>query len=112
MFKNIIFAVIVLAMTGCATTMDWTPTGGSRSDGIVKLQYEYGGFESPVLNENQAIEAAALRCKAWGYNDAEAFGGEVRRCVQGSMYGCVRYSVTKDYQCTGSSTSNSAPTVD
>jgi len=89
-------------VTGCAVHKDWAATGGSRSDGTVRLSYEVGEFEKPQLSERQAIMLASKRCKAWGYKGAEAFGGVTRQCNQfGGFNGCSNWMVTKEYQCTG-----------
>jgi len=79
-------------------------TGGSRSDGIVRLSYEYGAFNKVHIDEATALETARERCHAWGYKEAEAFGGITRQCQASNMYGCVRWTVTKEYQCTGANT--------
>ena len=38
-------ALCMLVLSGCAVQKQLVPTGGSRSDGTVKLAYEYGAFE-------------------------------------------------------------------
>ncbi|HIE5513017.1 YecR family lipoprotein [Stenotrophomonas sp.] len=110
--KKVFAAAMVVAMVaGCTTTKDWTATGGSRSDGVVRLSYEQNEFERVVLNENQAISLATRRCATWGYTGAEAFGGVSRQCAQmGGFGGCASYIVTKEYQCTGQG-SGQAPSV-
>ena len=105
-----IFTAIAVAaiLTSCATTKDWSATGGSRSDGVVRLSYEVGEFEKPQLSETQAINLATQRCQTWGYSGAEAFGGVTRQCNQGGGFGgCSRWMVTKEYQCTGTGTPTS-----
>jgi hypothetical protein len=97
-----VLAVFVLAvLVGCATTKTLQATGGSRSDGVVRLSFEYGAFENPKVDEAQAHEVARERCKVWGYSDADPFGGVTRICNQTGMYGCTAWLVTKEYQCTG-----------
>lgn len=95
-------AAAIALLAGCTTVKDWSATGGSRSDGVVRLSYEHGEFEKAVLNEAQAVSIATKRCATWGYTGAEAFGGVSRQCAQmGGMGGCATYIVTKEYQCTG-----------
>lgn len=90
-----------LLVYGCATPKEWTATSGSRSDGIVKLSYDQYELESPILNEQQAIDIATKRCSSWGYTSAEAFGGVTRRCNQfGGLSGCSHFTITKEFQCT------------
>jgi hypothetical protein len=111
--RLIIYAAIVLAaVSGCTTTKQWTATGGSRSDGVVRLSYELGEFESPRLNEDQGVQTASQRCRTWGYSGAEAFGGTLRQCTQsGGLGGCSVWTVTKEYQCTGNGASNDSRTT-
>ena len=91
-----------LLLSGCATTKDWAATGGSRSDGVVRLSYEVGEFQKAELNEQQAVNLATQRCKTWGYSGAEAFGGVTRQCNMGGGFGgCGQWMVTKEFQCTG-----------
>jgi hypothetical protein len=101
--KAIIIAATMLTfVTGCATQKDWSATGGSRADGVVRLSYEKGEFEQPKLSEEQAVKIATQRCKTWGYTGAEAFGGVTRQCnTAGGFSGCANSLITKEYQCTG-----------
>ena len=97
----IVLAATVL-LAGCTVNKTLVPTGGSKSDGTVDLAYEFGAFEKPVVDLSSAQAAAVQRCQAWGYTNAEAFGGEKRQCMQFDGYGtCVRMNVTITYQCTG-----------
>jgi hypothetical protein len=88
-------------MASCTVTKVPVPTGGSRADGTIKMSYEYGGFERPQVDVNAAHLSAAQRCAAWGYTDAEPFGGYVSQCTAANQYGCVHWFVTMTYQCTG-----------
>jgi len=96
-----LFPLLVGVLSGCAVNKEWIPTGGSRSDGTVRLAYEYGEFQVPKLSADQAMETARQRCAAWGYTGAEPFGGTVRTCSQGNAYGCNVFRVTAEFQCTG-----------
>lgn len=109
MLRLALLAVAVVLVSGCTTTRDWSATGGSRADGVVRLAYEQGEFETVEVSESQAVDLASRRCASWGYTGAEAFGGITRDCTQmGGLGGCARYRVTKEYQCTGQGNS-SAP---
>jgi len=98
--------LISLTLLGCVVEnrpMDWQATGGSRSDGVVKLSVQYGGMVRPILNEQQAIDEATRRCISWGYTKAEAFGGVINNCPEPSaIYDgvCRSAFLTKEYQCT------------
>ena len=101
--KFLCLAVVLAgSISGCAVTKDWTATGGSRSDGVIRLSYEVGQFEKAELNEEQANALAKKRCETWGYTGSEAFGGITRRCnVPGGFGGCAQWMITKEFQCTG-----------
>ena len=91
-----------IVLSGCATTKNWSATGGSRADATVRLSYTYGPFEQANASEQQALKLAATRCGAWGYKGAEAFGGSEQRCTApGGFGGCSQFEVTKEFQCTG-----------
>lgn len=97
----VVLATALVMLAGCATTKQYGATGGSRADGTVKLSYQYGGFEKPVVDPQQAITVARAKCSAWGYTDAEPFGMEISTCTASNQYGCVQYVVTSEYQCLG-----------
>jgi len=94
-----IAVILSVLFSGCAVTKVPQPTGGSKADGTVHLSYEYGSFEQPTVDEEAALRKAQQRCQAWGYDDADAFGGAVEQCQQSNQYGCTRYFVTMTYQC-------------
>ena len=91
----------MFVLGGCATPMNYVATGGSRSDGTVKLSYQYGEFQQPVVDAQQGLDLAKSKCAAWGYTGAEPFGGEISNCTAYSQYGCVQFLVTAEYQCLG-----------
>jgi outer membrane lipoprotein SlyB len=102
MKSKILIIGLAISLSGCATTKNWSATGGSRADATVKLSYEYGAYETPQTNEIEALNLASSRCKTWGYTGAEAFGGVTQQCnAPGGLGGCARWLVTKEYQCTG-----------
>ena len=73
---SLIIMIVVLLLSGCRTATvvkkDWAATGGSRADGVVRLSYDYNWTEIPELNEQQAVDLAITRCKAWGFGGAKA----------------------------------------
>lgn len=93
-----IIAALALA-TGCATVTP-EPTGGSKADGIVEATYYDSTMVNTTVNDEGSLEKARERCQAWGYSDAERFGGATRTCASPSAYGCDAYNVTLSYQCT------------
>lgn len=107
MIKIVGYVFLTFILVGCATTKEWSATGGSRADGTIVLSYELREFEQPILNEDQGLSLAIARCKKWGFDEAEAFGGITRSCIQhtSSLFtsNCVVWKVDKKYQCTGTS---------
>lgn len=102
--KPIAVTAALLTLAGCATQKQWTPAGGSRADGTVKMGFTYGMFESPQVNEAQGQAAAASTCQGWGYDSAEAFGMVNRTCnSRGADGTCYQTLVMKEYQCTSDS---------
>lgn len=100
----------MICFTGCAVQKQWTATGGSRADGTVDLSYEYGMFQKPRLDEAQGVDLAASSCGGWGYTGAQPFGGTMSRCEAVNGYGnCIRFLVTRKYQCMGAPASSATP---
>lgn len=99
---RIILVAVVLLISGCVVQKELIPTGGSRADGTIELSYEYTEFQTPEVNIQQGIDSARQRCIAWGYADAEPFGGQKSTCQQlGGVSGCTKTLVTIEYQCIG-----------
>jgi hypothetical protein len=98
--KLILCALGALFFASCTVDKQLSATGGSRSDGIVELSYEIGDMQSARIDWNRAQQDATARCAAWGYQNAEKFGGEKRQCQAPSQYGCLQWFVTVNYQCT------------
>ncbi len=96
-----VFVLIALFAAACTTTKDWSPTGGSRADGIVVLSYSHNNFEFPDVNEGQALQLATTRCTSWGYTGAQPFGSNTKRCTSPTYGGCQLWQVDRQYQCTG-----------
>ena len=91
----------VFVLNGCATNKVLQPINGSKADGTVKLAYEYGLFEDPVVDWNLAAATAKQRCVAWGYKGANSFGGSQNVCLARNGYGnCIHEQVNVTYQCT------------
>lgn len=101
--RSSLLAVVAftLAVAGCAVQKTMEPTGGSRSDGTVKMSYEFNMFEAPNVNMAQGTQAALRRCASWGYTGAEPFGGQTKVCNGYSGGGCNSWLVTVEFQCTG-----------
>jgi hypothetical protein len=102
---RLLVATLLLAfgVAGCASVKVLEATGGSRSDGTVELSYEYGSLEAPQVQYEQGLVTARERCAAWGYSDAEAFGGQKETCQLPGTYRCLRFFVTVTYQCISAS---------
>lgn len=100
--KRVLVTILGLCvLTGCATKKEMIPMGGSKADGTVKMGYTFGTFEKPVVDFNKAELLASQKCKTWGYDGAEAFGGQTSQCGQIGAYGCEMMNVSVEYQCIG-----------
>ena len=101
--KLLYFVALSLLVGACTVNKIPIPTGGSRADAIIELSYDVGMFEKPVVDWVAAKSSAAQRCRAWGYSQAEAFGGQKSQCHAYNAYGnCLRATITLNYQCIGS----------
>ncbi|ROV57274.1 YecR family lipoprotein [Neisseria chenwenguii] len=98
--------LFAFAVVGCATHKTMVPISGSKADGIVKMAYEYTPYESPIVNQDASRLQAAKRCQAWGFSEAEAFSAGSKQCVLNYGFGCEKYRVVTEYQCTGQRTSH------
>lgn len=95
-------ALIVSLLFGCSSRQNYYAMGGSRADGTVDLAYDTKMFVTPIVNDQQAQEIATQKCKVWGYQDAESFGGMTENCFARNSYGdCLRGQVIVKYQCLG-----------
>lgn len=99
---RVILIISLLLLSNCTSVKYLQATGGSKADGVVNLSYTYGLFEEPIVDSENAYWTAKQRCNAWGYNDAQAFGGSTSTCQDADGYGsCDSWLVTVPYQCTG-----------
>ncbi len=99
--KNIIFCFLIFSLSGCSTIVVPESSGGSRSDGIVEMSFEYGLFEKPQVKWSDAQAEAASRCIAWGYKDAKRFGAFTEECEVYDKNYCTLTLVKIKYQCVG-----------
>ena len=90
-----------LALGGCVVSKDWQATGGSRSDGVVQLSYEYEQLQGAQTSDRQGLNLAVSRCDSWGYTGSEASGRTKQTCTQPGGLGCASWLVTREYQCLG-----------
>jgi hypothetical protein len=103
-------AALLLSLTACATSQKWAVSGGDKSDGMVRISYEYPEFQQPEVSDEQALKIALVRCEGWGFQDAEPIAGQLRQCSNMEGANCNLWTVTREYQCTqsGSFASNLA----
>jgi YecR-like lipoprotein len=105
-FISRVFVISVcIALASCAIPKTPEATGGSRADGTVKLSYEVNRFEKPIVQWDVAEQTATDKCRNWGYQSAEKFGGAESHCEGNGYGGCDTALVTMTYQCIGSLTS-------
>lgn len=91
----------MLVLTSCTTVKYLQIADGSKSDGTLTMVYEYGAFEKPVVQWEQAKKSAAERCKSWGYSRAEFFDVGITNCIGYNGDGnCNLWRVIYKCQCT------------
>jgi hypothetical protein len=95
----IIPAVMVLGLSACVSTQQWTATGGNKEAGLVRVSYQYFEANQPDLTDRQATVLAENRCEAWGYKRAEPVAGLVRQCSDMEAGNCQLWTVTQEFQC-------------
>jgi hypothetical protein len=86
-------------LAACASTQKWSPSGGNREAGVVRVSYEYPEFRQPQMSDAQAQKVAQGRCNSWGYRTAEPRAGQVRQCANMEKGNCDLWTVTREYQC-------------
>ena len=93
-------AALLLNLAACATSQKWAVTGGDRSDGVVRVSYDYPEFQQPEVSDAQAMKIAQGRCAGWGYEAARPIPGQTRQCSNMEGSNCNLWKVTREYQCT------------
>ena len=108
----VIFSVLLSLLTGCSAKTPFYANGGSRADGTVDMAYDTELFVNEVVNPTEAETIATQKCKVWGYESAEPFGGQTEKCFRRNGYGdCLRGQMIIKYQCIGDlGTPSSTPT--
>ncbi len=92
-------ASFILGLSACASTQKWSPAGGSREAGVVRVSYEYPEFRQPQVSDDQAQKVALGRCNAWGFRTAEPKAGQTRQCANMDKGNCDLWTVTREFQC-------------
>lgn len=110
MHKLLLLTLLVVTATGCSSRKDFYATGGSRADGSIDMAYNFKQFETPIVDIEQAKAIANDKCAVWGYERAEAFGGQTENCQARNGFGeCVAGQVVVKYQCIGNITPSNQP---
>ena len=99
LIQSLFMMSVIGGLVGCASTKQWTPAGGNREEGVVRVSYEYPEFQQPQMSESQAQKLALSRCNAWGYRKAEPIAGQIRQCANMDDGNCDLWSVTREFQC-------------
>ena len=109
MMRAALVVAIAASVGGCVVQKTLTPIGGSRADGSIEMAYEVDLFEQAQVDWAAGAASAAQRCRAWGYSDAEPFGGKKTTCsAHGYAGDCMRWLVSMQYQCTGGATQSAS----
>lgn len=92
-------AILLVGLSACASTREWSAAGGNRESGLVRVSYQYSEFHQPDVSDAQAMELAEHRCEAWGFKHAEPVAGLVRECSNKQGGDCDMWKVTREFQC-------------
>ena len=93
------FAIGVAVLSGCAAkVVEPYAIGGSRADATVEIAYDFGDFKLPPT-KMEMDKLASRKCQVWGYDKAQAFGGQKRICHNNR---CDYGQWVVAYQCLGS----------
>lgn len=107
----ILLMLLAVTATGCSSRKDFYATGGSRADGSIDMAYNFKQFETPIVDIAQAKTIANDKCAVWGYERAQAFGGQTENCQARNGFGdCVAGQVVVKYQCIGNITPSNQTT--
>ena len=98
---RVLLMILLLSLTACATTQKWSPAGGSREQGLVRVSYEYAEFHQPDMSDAEAQAIALNRCNTWGYKEVEPIAGQLRQCSNMEDGNCNLWTVTREFQCKG-----------
>lgn len=108
--------VVLMALSGCARPVHKDPValGGSKSDATVRIGIVWNpDREIPETTPGAALALAEAKCRAWGYEGAEAFGGVEQKCVNEFFNGygmqCVQMQAVAEFQCLGGAPSPLKP---
>jgi predicted methyltransferase len=99
-----IFSIVgfgfVVALCSCAAAKTLRVTGGSKSDGVITMAYQYGLFEKPAVEWGKAQATAVVTCQGWGYSNAQFFEQGTRTCIQvNKKNNCISWRVEYNVQC-------------
>lgn len=98
--RNLLLLAAALLCACAARQAHWSPVSGSKADAMVRLGYAKHGARRVKLSDDEAQNMALAKCRAWGFEGAEAFGG-LSTCTAGGPLGCTDWLITREYQCTG-----------
>ena len=98
--RTFIISLFAVLLAGCAPPKSAVPyaIGGSRADASVEVAYDFSSFVKPPTNYS-LLNIARKKCRAWGYKNAEPFGGHRKNCRNNY---CLDGQVIIQYQCLGS----------
>jgi hypothetical protein len=97
LFMCIIYLSI---LTGCATVKNPQVSGINKLAGIVELNYEYGLFEKPQVNWDEAKKTANSQCQSLGFKPAQQSSEPNDECISRTNNGgCAQHKVTANFQC-------------
>lgn len=99
--KFITLFLMLVMLSGCATTKIPKVTNINQNSGQIEVSYEYlQNLEKPVVKWDTSLTTANAQCQAWGYSGAESQTTTQNKCIQAHKDGsCMTQAVSANYTC-------------
>jgi putative hemolysin len=101
-------ALLLICLAGLAAcsspgpVVQPTVAGGNRADGIVTMSSMASIYQPAEPDLLAAADAAARRCRGWGYRGGAVLAGTRDFCRYYDSWGrCTQTIVTRFYECGG-----------
>lgn len=95
----LILLLFIVGLSSCTVKKRLEIVDGSKADGTLTMAYTIKANQKAKFILEEARQEAVVKCKQWGYSDAEIFTAGMRECIDYRQLQCVRYMVKYKCQC-------------
>lgn len=95
----LILLLCIAGFTSCTVKKRLAIVDGSKADGTLTMAYTIRANQKAKFILEEARQEAVVKCKQWGYSDAEIFNAGLRECTEYRQNQCIRYTVKYKCQC-------------